>query len=304
VFGWLPPILIAHRHIWLIYPCTQLYLHLAHAGLGPLVGATASPPLEADLYSKQMFALFSCLLLQALTICIFCVAGPKPELIPVLHPPTCIYSIALSYYVYKSYGTPIVVSLDWTGTSFHPLHLVMWSASTSVQCILWQQIYHRQCMTLKSFPLPAKSILFAQGMLWTGLLGQLEFCNVLVNWAFNAACFALLYALLFSCTRPLRLAEEHYHRLATVNVPARTKPDGAPDPDREQHDAALRRIALHFRCARLYVFASWHGFPIVWALGVSGVIDGEMREMLYAICDVLAKFLPVSTYLSMLDVRY
>ena len=165
--GWLPQIQVSHRYMWLVYPCTQLYLHMAQAGLGPLVGAVASPPPEAALYSKQMFALFACLLLQALTICSFCVAGPKPQLLPVLHPPICIYLIAFTFYSYKAYGTPLVVPVDWTGISFHPLHLVMWTQSTSVQCVLWQQIYHRQCVSVGSFPFPAKSILFGQAMLCT-----------------------------------------------------------------------------------------------------------------------------------------
>jgi hypothetical protein len=167
VFGWLPPLQMSHRYMWIVFPATQLYIHLAQAGLGPLVGAIASPPAEAALYSKQMFALFACLLLQGLSICAFCVAGPKPELMPVLHPPLCIYSIAFTYYSYKSYGTPLVVPIDWTGLSFHPMHLVMWTASTSVQCILWQQIYHRQCVSVGPFPLPAMSILCAQTMLCT-----------------------------------------------------------------------------------------------------------------------------------------
>ena len=39
-------------------------------------------------------------------------------------------------------------------------------------------------------------------------------------------------------------------------------------------------------------------------LAACGLIGGDTRELLYAFCDLCAKFLPVSMYLSLLDVRY
>ena len=66
----------------------------------------------------------------------------------------------------------------------------------------------------------------------------------------------------------------------------------------------MHRLKGHFQLAHRYVWITWQGFPLVWALGVAGVVDGPTRENLYAVCDLLAKFLPVSMYLSLLDVRY
>jgi hypothetical protein len=106
--GWLPPLMVPNRHVWLVYPCTQLYLHLAQSGLGPLIGASADPHVDTTL-SKQMFALFGCLLLQALSFKALCVCGPKAAHVRVLHAPTCIFSIAFTYYAYAAYGTPLVV---------------------------------------------------------------------------------------------------------------------------------------------------------------------------------------------------
>jgi hypothetical protein len=136
------------------------------------------------------------------------------------------------------------------------------------------------------------------------MLGHLDYGDARLNLALNALCFAALYGLLINCTKPLRLAARHYRQLRTVGVPARSTPNGIADPDRERLDASLRRLELHFRWANRYVWLSWHGFPLVWALGAAGFVNGDTREGLYAICDVFAKFLPVSIYVSMLDVRY
>jgi len=313
--GWLPPLMVPNRHVWLVYPCTQLYLHLAQSGLGPLIGASADPHVDTTL-SKQMFALFGCLLLQALSFKALCVCGPKAAHVRVLHAPTCIFSIAFTYYAYAAYGTPLVVEVDWTGARFHPLHCVMWMASTSVQCVLWTQIYYRQCVTTGPFPLPAKAMLYAMSMLWTGLLGHLDFTGTLgagaiaLNLALNCLCFVLLYALMFEATYPLHLAEQFYRRLSQKMGSCADR--ASPDTDEIEGStselaaklAGMRRLETHFRWAKRYVWASWHGFPLTWALGASGLVDGRTRESLYSVCDAFAKFLPVSLYLSMLDTRY
>ena len=38
--GVLPPVSIASRHVWLIFPLSQAYLHMAAYGVGPLTGAS------------------------------------------------------------------------------------------------------------------------------------------------------------------------------------------------------------------------------------------------------------------------
>jgi len=309
--GWLPPLMVPSRRVWLVYPCTQLYLHLAQSGLGPLVGASVNPAVDTTI-SKQMFALFGCLLLQALSFKALCLCGPKAAHVSVLHAPTCIFSIAFTYYAYAAYGTPLVVD-DWLGARFHPLHCVMWMASTSVQCVLWTQIYNRQCVSGGPFPLPAKAMLYAMSMLWTGLLGHLDFTGALgagataLNVGLNCMCFVFLYALMWEATYPLHLAEQFYRRL--FRKMASHADRASPDTDEIEGSAAelsaklagMRRLETIFRWAQRYVWASWHGFPLTWALGASGLVDGSTREALYSGCDLFAKILPVSLYLSMLD---
>lgn len=304
--GILPPVTVQRRYLWLVYPFSQVYLHLAQAGLGPLIGAEYAPPSQ-DTVGVQMFALFACLLMQALCFIIFCTLGPNGRFSAVLHPPTCIYLCAFTYYTYRAHSSQVLVVHDWTGEPMYPLHLCMWMASTSVQCVLWNQIYHEQCVTMKGFRLPSVPLLLAQLMLWSGLLGHLDYgeaAGIAPNVALNTACFVFFFALLHHGTRPLRLAVAHYHRLGTIKGSAGGFVDANDVQDLQRTLAAMKRLETHFWLAHNYVWVTWQGFPLVWALGVAGVVGGATRENLYSVCDLFAKFLPVSMYLSLLDVRY
>ena len=61
-------------------------------------------------------------------------------------------------------------------------------------------------------------------------------------------------------------------------------------------DAAL---AARLRRARLFFVVAWHGFPAVWAAGALGFVDAEGVRLGFVACDVLAKFLPASIYVSL-----
>ena len=302
--GVLPPTTVVRHQMWLVYPFTQAYLHLAQAGLGPLIGALESPPAD-DFVGLQMFALFAGLQMQALCFLIFCALGPKRDFCGVLHLPACIYSCAFTYYTYRSYGTPLLLC-DWVGLPLYPLHLCMWMSSTSVQCLLWCQIYTEQCWNKQSFKLPATPLLLAQLMLWSGLLGHVDFgpAGVAPNVALNLLCFAFFFGFLHSATRPLRLAAEHYRRLTTTDVPATVLASSNDAGSLRRTLTSMHRLESHFRLANRYVWVTWQFFPLVWALGMAGIVDGRTRENLFSFCDLLAKFLPVSMYLSLLDVRY
>jgi hypothetical protein len=114
----------------------------------------------------------------------------------------------------------------------------------------------------------------------------------------------------FEATYPLHLAEQFYRRLSQKMGSCADR--ASPDTDEIEGStselaaklAGMRRLETHFLWAKRYVWASWHGFPLTWALGASGLVDGSTRESLYSVCDAFAKFLPVSLYLSMLDTRY
>jgi len=306
--GIMPPMMIAPQHVKLVFPASLFYMHLALFGLGPWVGSVNQPPVETW-SGPAICGVFTMLLMQGTVTILLCGMGPRSNLQHVLYPPTCIYMIAWTYYAYKSIGSPLYVDADAFQLGLYPLHMVMWVCSTSVQCILWTQIHHYQCGPgpMTAFPLPAKPILFAFVMLGCGLFGSLDYTNgdfaslvaplgfeppyervLLPNLLFHGLSSACFYTVLSSAAAPLGLAASHYDKLS------------------EQHTVgsktwcSQRLLAKYFRGAHWYVWISWHGFPLAYAVGSTGVLGSAGRERLFVVCDLLAKFLPVSTYMALL----
>ena len=124
--------------------------------------------------------------------------------------------------------------------------------------------------------LPAPAILSTLVMLWTGLLGWLDYgpgagaWGLALNVAFNLISCAAFYATLVLGTRPLRWCVEHYSGLHRQRLAASATPVPLVDV----------AFTLHrqFLMARRYLWLSWHSFPIVWLLGAFGAVDGEQRE--------------------------
>jgi hypothetical protein len=66
---------------------------------------------------------------------------------------------------------------------------------------------------------------------------------------------------------------------------------------------------------RMYVYMTWHAFPAVWAAAAYGRLDSNLmtdairrldsngRESLFVLCDLCAKILPVSVFLTMVSVN-
>jgi len=300
--GLIPPVKVQPSHLWVLYPFTQTYLGLAYLGLAPLLGTTSScalGPTDRTL-SHGVFGTFSALVLQGVSsYCLTC-AGPKKAIAHIVHPPTAIYAIAWSYYAYKTLGAPPVVPRDVFGLSLQPLHLFLWMCSTATQCILCQTTYQLDCCGGGAVSLPAPALLATLVMLWSGLLGFLDYgpeagaWGLGLNVAFNLLSCASFYALLLLGTRPLRLCAEYYAELHEQRAA-----DGATPPPLVHVAQTLHR---QFVWARRYLWVTWHSFPLVWLLGAFGLVDGETREVLFTLADLMAKFLPVSMYLALLAV--
>lgn len=302
--GWLTTPNVTPSRVWLVYPITQFYFHLAARGMGPLLGAEMIYASELPSSDRVALGIFSALLAQASVFIFFCKIGPSAARVHVMHPPAAIYLLAWSYYAHKAVATVPVVPADVFGLQFYPLHLVLWMCSTAAQCVLWKQIEHIQTVggPHTAFSLPAKPILLSALMLWCGLLGSLDYRHGLsasvattLNVALNVASFACFYALLITSTRPLKSAADYYRRYI-AQVPHGAKGSKASSLSIQ----AAETLQRHFRWARTYVWLSWHGFPFIWVLGACGLISAEHRELLYVCCDLAAKFLPVSIYLSLL----
>jgi len=314
--GVLPAIMIPPNKVWLVLPVSQAYFHLAQVGLAPWVGAShaQTPSMPSNIWSGPViFGMFSLLLIQACFSICMCKIGPRNGIAHVMYPPTTIYSLAWAYYYYKAFGKAPYVASDFIGLGFYPLHMVLWMCSTSVQCVLWNQIHHIQCVggALSAFALPAPAILLAITMLWCGLLGSLDYSHgdlapcpgerfITLNVLFNALSIASFLALVGKSTWPLRQSAAHYRHIHSQRW-ANEGP--SPTPTHRAATAAARMLSRQFTGALWYVRISWLTFPLVWALAIFGYIGTERREQLYTACDLAAKFLPVSIYISLLSLQ-
>ena len=59
-----------------------------------------------------------------------------------------------------------------------------------------------------------------------------------------------------------------------------------------------RALSFRFRAIAVYLGVAWHMFPVVWALEIGGATTANGARFGYVIADVLAKFLPVTLYVS------
>jgi hypothetical protein len=69
---------------------------------------------------------------------------------------------------------------------------------------------------------------------------------------------------------------------------------------RVAHASADTELAGRLANVRAFFFVSWHLFPLVWAAGCSGALADVHLRLGYVACDVVAKFLPVSLYVSLM----
>jgi len=278
---------------WCVLPITVGYYHMGHWALGGLIGDDRTAPPERMITHAVLCAtLFSALSIQGLLFVIVNQIGPRRHLGYLMLSPLSVYLAGASYYAYEYIGQQIVVC-DVFGHELHPERFVLWLCSVSNQCVLFAQLGSHEL----NAPLQpaidgaslATSLLLAQVLFGTGLLGSLELgLGTGVCVLFNAASVGSFYVLLYQSTRPLIRCERVFTRRAqgAINGQAR----------------ALQAVVRQFYAVRMYVVVSWHTFPIIWAAAILGLITSDQREFAYALGDLFAKLLPVSIYLGILGV--
>ena len=306
--GALPTVRLSPGYNWLIIPLPLAYVLLAATGLGPWVGAAPSAAgTDTATMDVVSFGIFSGLVIQGTAFVVMGKLGPHSHLTRVMYAPCAIYVMALSYYATKVIGTPLVAT-DAFGLRLSPLRLVYWMCSTAIQCVLWSQIHHIQCKPgglEADLPLPVGAILLDFIMLLTGLLGSLRWPHngLALNVLLTSISTAAFYALLVVGTRPLKEAAEYYS--AVAGAPRNEKPGRSPEASRAFLGAASNPKrsprAAQFSAARVYIFVTWHLFPLAWLLGAFGFLSSSSREMLFMGFDILAKLLPVSVYMQLLS---
>ena len=66
----------------------------------------------------------------------------------------------------------------------------------------------------------------------------------------------------------------------------------------KQKYSKIDHLVVRFSALKSFVVFSWHLFPFVWFLGYLGLVNSMQVRLGLLICDVIAKFLPVSLYIS------
>jgi len=279
--GFTGPIHLRASGAWKVFPASQCYLLLAHLGLGPWVGSSCAAFEDEENTGMAWTALtaFSMLLLQAAMIVAVCRAGPKAALTYLMYFPASICLCAWTYYARLVYGLPHVIPADCTGIQMYPEHHVMWMSSTVIQTLLWTHMHKLEVARELDCPLPSTPLLLTMVMMWSGIFGLLDYgeCGSLThtpNTVLVLVCLASFYALLLTSTRPLQLCAADYK---ARNLPV-------------THSL--------FKWAVRYIWLTWHGFPLVWALSALGLMGSSQREFLFMVCDLAAKFLPVTFFLN------
>lgn len=59
-----------------------------------------------------------------------------------------------------------------------------------------------------------------------------------------------------------------------------------------------RGLAFRFRAIAAYLLCAWHAFPLVWLIELLGGVSARGARIGYLVADLLAKFLPITLYIS------
>lgn len=134
--------------------------------------------------------------------------------------------------------------------------------------------------------------------------------GVAINVVLTAISCGCFYLLLYVGTSPLAQASEYYKNLAIASAarggngrgrPA--SPGVAPEQRKLQSISSSEALSVcrHFMWASRYVWVTWHFFPLICLFGGAGLVSAQTREIMFSLCDLTAKFLPVSIYFSLLQ---
>lgn len=263
----------------------------------------AGPAFAETTMGSTPAALFLMLLIQGIVQML----GFEGERKLVVAPALTVHLLASIFYIAPVHAPVCTLAARWTGGSgVILLHYALWSASISSQVFTIFGVErelaasaqkadpaaqaraaaradgdsrrpnhtHRRC---------AVSLLCIQGMLGTGLLGDVLHGPLYINLLMLVCSFTCFYGLLHNgLVVPLQHCRQH--RIA-------------------MDDAEGKHASKRYQRSALYLVAAWHTFPIVWALdNFFGLPDEQVRAG-YLVSDILAKFLPPSLYISSIVMR-
>jgi bacteriorhodopsin len=242
----------------------------------------------SEWHSTIPAALFGALFLQALMHLYLHQGSPRTLLVApcvTIHLCTCLY-----YVLGETLDAGCALSNRW-GTETRPLHYALWLTSMSAQLLTLHGL-ERSLAPLSKENLSAMSgaqadwasrrccfaLVCVVGMLlltlYVDVLNGPLWLHLGVFACFYITLVAGLAIPLFACSR---------HVLLTTTSRA---------------VALKHNLRGRFRAIAFYLLFVWHIFPVVWAAGLLGWLSPHSMRVGYVICDVFAKFLPATLYLS------
>ena len=198
-------------------------------------------------------------------------------------PCVTIHACTTIYYFFGETVAPSCVLTTRWGTEARPLHYTLWWVSMSAQLLTIFGLERELCrranaqqeqgvdsdrMAIRrvAFGLTCVPIMLALTIYVDVLRGPLVVL-VGVFAAFYGALLGSVYAMLAACCR---------HCIAANNPNA----------------------AFKFRAVAGYFLIAWHVFPTVWAIHLMGYLSARDARLGYLFCDIGAKFLPITLYMS------
>ena len=271
-----------------------LYLALGQLALGggACYGRAAIDTTSEDteVAATVPCALFGALFAQSVVQCAVARARPAKGRVAEAAAWPCagVQALTLLYYVVERSDAACLLTAppflsDVSGVTARPLHLVLWTCSVSAQVLAIYSV-ERELSARMPRPPPSNArrdccaaLVAVQVMCW---------CSALLDArAPGATSYGLALAALSCAAFYALLAKGVRGPLARGAAAARRGKD-------ERIAAQLERAAVFFTVA-------WHGFPLVWGAGVLGVVGDARVRLGYVLCDVVAKFLPASIYVSL-----
>jgi len=238
--------------------------------------------------------LFGALTLQALMHFLMGTASASVERKLFVFPCVTIHACTTIYYFFGETVAPTCVLTTRWGNELQPLHYTLWWVSMSAQLLTLYGLERELCQRAGAFQRSAAATTTADapsvvdsdrmavrrcafGLACVPTMLVLTvYVDVLrgplvtylgVFGAYYGALFGSVYAMLAACGR---------HALA----------------------ANSSSLAFKFRAVAAYFLIAWHVFPTVWALSLLGLLTPLQGRLGYLFCDVLAKFLPITLYMS------
>jgi len=251
----------------------------------PTFKVTRTPADVLAMMSTPLF-LFIALFVQGV---MQVVSSPKVRTL-IVTPAVAVHAMTALYYVGQVFGPSCTLVTHWplAQAAVNPLHYALWISSVSSQVMTLfglgralspsSEPGNGELVATVSHRRACIALLSVEAMLWFGALGDAYQGDERVNLLAILLSFGAFYTLLATgLYLPLL---ECYRRERTSDDPGRKR----------------RATSYRFVCA--YLVLAWHCFPLIWMCNVLGWATESQVEVGFVVCDVLAKFLPPSLYLT------